>query len=165
MQPVPAGMNYLTSEQNATIPYAIYGGPSESLGSKADRARGVKYTMLTWSWINVRGGGVARALIRNGDKFYGCADVPSILLSSVADPQTKTATGWVEAIYGAIRTGNGGCLYGWTDYEHRHGDEPIMKHLTQLTTATPALYLTIEDRIGGQNEGTGAADAATVAVE
>jgi hypothetical protein len=128
---IPPDMNYLNSAQTATIPYAIYGDPPESLGPQADRARGVKYTLLEWSWINVRGGGVARALVRNGDKFYRCADVPPIQLLSVADAQTKTPTGWVEAMYGAIRTSDDGWLYGWIVSAHRHGDEPIVKHLTQ----------------------------------
>jgi hypothetical protein len=87
--------------------------------------------LLEWSWINVRGGGVARALVRNGDKFYRCADVPPIQLLSVTDAQSKTPTGWVEAVYGAIRTGGGGWLYGWIVSAHRHSDEPIVMHLTQ----------------------------------
>lgn len=128
---IPPDMNYLNSAQTATIPYAIYGDPPESLGPQADRARGVKYTMMEWSWINVRGGGVARALVGNGDKFYRCTDVPPIRLSSVTDAQTKTPTGWVEAVYGAIRTGGERWLYGWVVSAHRHGDEPVVKHLTQ----------------------------------
>jgi len=131
VHPIPPDMKYLNTAQTAANPYAIYGDPPESLGPPSDRARGVKYTLLDWSWINVRGGGVARALIRNGDRFYRCADVPPILLSSVAEAQTKTPTGWVEAVYGAIHTGDGGWLYGWTVYAHRHGNEPIVKHLTQ----------------------------------
>jgi hypothetical protein len=129
VQSIPGDMKYLNSARTRAIPYAIYGDPSEDLGPPADRARGIKYTMLTWSWINVRGGGVARALIRDGDVFYPCTDVPPIRLASVADAKTQRRTGWVEAVYGAIRTGDRQLLYGWTVSAHRHESEPVVRHL------------------------------------
>lgn len=128
---IPGDMKYLNTAQTATIPYAIYGDPSEDLGPAADRARRIRYTMLAWSWINVRGGGVARALVEDGDDFHRCADVPPIRLASVADVETKTPTGWVEAVYGAIRAGNGEKLYGWLVSSHRHGGEQVVRHLTK----------------------------------
>ena len=129
VQSIPGDMKYLNTAQTHAIPYTIYGDPSEDLGPPADRSRGIKYTMLTWSWINVRGGGVARALIRNGENFYRCTDVPPIRLAAVADAQTKIPTGWVEAVYGAIRTGDRRWLYGWTVSAHRHGDGAVVEHL------------------------------------
>lgn len=128
---IPPGMKYLNSAQTGAIPYAIYGSPSTDLGPAADRARGIKYTILQWSWINVRGGGVARALVKDGEKFYPCRDVPPIALASVSDAATKTKTGWVQAIYGAIRTGRGGQLHGWIVSAHRFGSEPVVVHLTK----------------------------------
>jgi len=126
---IPADMKYLNSAQTTSIPYAIYGSPSTDLGPDADRKRDIRYTMLTWSWINVRGGGVARALVKNGEKFYRCADVPAITLSSVNDAQQKTPTGWVEAVYGAIPSGDGHRLYGWIVSAHRHGSDEVVRHL------------------------------------
>ena len=127
VQSIPTDMRYLNSLQTNAIAYAIYGDPSEDLGTPADRARGVKYSMLTWSWINVRGGGVARALLYDGEAFYPCSDVPVIQLTSVADAQSKTPTGWVAAVYGAVRAGDGSWLYGWTVSAHRHkSDAPVM---------------------------------------
>jgi hypothetical protein len=126
---IPADMKYLNSAQNSTIPYAIYGSPATDLGPDADRKRGIRYTMLTWSWINVRGGGVARALVADGEKFYRCADVPAITLASVNEAQQKAQTGWVEAVYGAIPTGDGHRLYGWIVSAHRHGSEGVVRHL------------------------------------
>jgi hypothetical protein len=126
---IPADMKYLNSAQTTTIPYAIYGSPATDLGPEADRARGIRYTMLTWSWINVRGGGVARALVKSGEKFYRCADVPAIRLASVNEAQQKTPTGWVEAVYGAIPTGDGHQLYGWIVSAHRHGSDDVVRHL------------------------------------
>ncbi|MGI9140915.1 MAG: hypothetical protein ACR2GJ_07400 [Gemmatimonadaceae bacterium] len=128
---IPGDMNYLNSAQTATIPYAIYGSPSTDLGPAADRARRIRYTILQWSWINTRGGGVARALVKDGGKFFPCADVPPIVLASVSDAETKTRTGWVQAMYGAIPTGGGGLLYGWIVSAHRHGNEAVVMHLTK----------------------------------
>jgi hypothetical protein len=127
---IPDDMRYLNSRQTAAIPYAIYGDPSEDLGPAADRARGVKYTMLTWSWINTRGGGVARAIVADGTPFHPCADVPVITLASVSDATSRTITGWVEARYGAIRAGDGALLYGWIVARHRHGSDPVVAHLS-----------------------------------
>ncbi|HEU4630715.1 MAG TPA: hypothetical protein VFS08_13270, partial [Gemmatimonadaceae bacterium] len=110
---IPGDMRYLNSARTNAIAYAIYGSPAEDLGTPADRARGVKYTMLTWSWINTRGGGVARALVADGDEFRRCTDVPPITLASVADADTQRITGWVRAVYGAIRAGDGQPLHGW----------------------------------------------------
>jgi hypothetical protein len=129
VQSIPGDMNYLNSKQTGAIPYAIYGNPSEELGTPADRARGVKYTMLEWSWINVRGGGVARALMRDGEEFHRCTDVPPIQLASVSDARTKAPTGWVTAVYGAVSAGDGNWLYGWAVYAHQHGSEPLVMHM------------------------------------
>ena len=126
---IPDDMRYLNSARTNAIRYTIYGSPAEDLGTPADRARGVKYTMLEWSWINTRGGGVARALVEDGDEFHRCTDVPAITLASVADAQTQRRTGWVRAVYGAIRTGNGQRLYGWIVAAHQHGDEAVVAHL------------------------------------
>jgi hypothetical protein len=128
VQSIPGDMKYLNSAQTNAIPYTIYGDPSEDLGPAADRARGIRYTMLTWSWINTRGGGVARALVRDGTPFRRCVDVPAIRLSSVADAQSQRTTGWVEAVYGAIPSGNG-LLYGWLVARHQHDGEDVVAHL------------------------------------
>lgn len=129
VQSIPGDMRYLNSRQTGAIPYAIYGDPSEDLGTPADRSRGVKYTMLSWSWINTRGGGVARALLHDGEAFYVCTDVPPIKLASVAEAETKTVSGWVTAVYGAVRAGNGAWLYGWAVSAHQHGAERPVLHM------------------------------------
>ncbi len=126
---IPGDMKYSNTAQTTAIAYAIYGDPSEDLGVPADRARGIKYSMLTWSWINVRGGGVARALLRDGEAFYPCADVPHIRLASIADAVARTRTGWVEATYGAIRAGDGSLLHGWAVSSHQHAGEAVVRHL------------------------------------
>jgi hypothetical protein len=123
-------MKYLNTAGTAATPYAIYGDPSEDLGLASDRSRGIRYTMLTWSWINTRGGGVARALVADGSPFYLCGDVPPIRLASVADPKNVSAiTGWVEAAYGAIPAGKDTWLYGWLVTAHQHGSDASVQHL------------------------------------
>ncbi|HET8654998.1 MAG TPA: alpha/beta hydrolase [Longimicrobiaceae bacterium] len=131
---IPGDMRYLNTARTSAIPYAIYGDPSEDLGPPADRARGIRYTMLEWSWINVRGGGVARAIVEDGAEFYRCADVPPIRLASVSDAKTRTPTGWVQAVYGAVHDGKGGWLHGWIVSAHRHGDGPVVWHLREPLT-------------------------------
>jgi hypothetical protein len=126
---LPRDMRYLNSARTNAIPYAIYGNPPGDLGPPGHRARGVRYTMLTWSWINVRGGGVARALVADGAPFWRCHDVPPIRLASVADHRSRTPTGWVEAVYGAVTDGRGAWLHGWIVSAHRHGDGPVESHL------------------------------------
>lgn len=134
VQSIPADMQYLNSRQTGSIPYMIYGNPSGDLGPSADRTRGVRYTILQWSWINVRGGGVARALVRDGTHFFSCSDVPAILLASVSDATTKKQTGWVQAMYGAVRTGKNNLIHGWIVSAHRRGSEPVVKHLEEAPT-------------------------------
>jgi hypothetical protein len=131
VQSIPDDMRYLNSAQTNAIRYTIYGDPSEDLGPAADRARGIRYTLLQWSWINVRGGGVARALVKDGEAFYPCTDVPPIQLSSVSDVQTRMRTGWVQAIYGAIRAGEGEWLYGWIVSAHQHRGETVVTHMVR----------------------------------
>ncbi|MEO7455777.1 MAG: hypothetical protein ABIY52_05900 [Gemmatimonadaceae bacterium] len=129
VQSIPGDMRYLNTRQTNAIPYAIYGNPAGDLGVATDRARGVRYSMLTWSWINARGGGVARALLRDGQEFFPCTDVPVIQLASVAEHERKDVTGWVAAVYGAIASGDGKWMYGWTVYAHRHRDEGVVQHM------------------------------------
>lgn len=137
VQSIPADMHYLNSRQTGSIPYMIYGNPSTDLGPASDRDRGVKYTILQWSWINVRGGGVARALVRDGADFFPCRDVPAILLASVSDAATKKQTGWVQAAYGAVLTGRKELIHGWIVSAHRRGSEPVVKHLDEARAPGP----------------------------
>jgi len=126
---IPSDMRYLNTPRTNAIRYAIYGNPSEDLGPAEDRARGIRYTMLSWSWVNVRGGGVARALVQDGAPFRRCLDVPPIRLASVADVERRRETGWVEAVYGAVQDGRGAWLHGWLVAAHRHGDGAVERHL------------------------------------
>lgn len=96
---------------DTTNSYESYGDPAQD---KGDALPNVHYTPLSWSWINVPGGGVYRTLLRDGDEFYRC-DVPSIKLASVTDTGKKN--GWVQAVYGGALQGDK-WLYGWIVYAH-----------------------------------------------
>lgn len=100
-----------------------YEGPSthESYSLKWYGVRGQGYTYLSWSWVDVAGGGVVRALVRDGDIFYPCA-VHSLTTHSVASP------GWVKVLYGMVQS-NGHHYYGWLVHSHAYGNGPTVMHL------------------------------------
>lgn len=129
--PIPDGLRYLGSTPWNVTSYKNYGDAAWMGGKPGDP----KYTMLSWSWINVQGGGVARALVGDGKPFYRCKDVRSIKLFTVDkptwalvngkpvemandDPNKGHRNGWVQAVYGAIDGGKGK-LYGWMTYAHQ----------------------------------------------
>jgi hypothetical protein len=108
----------------------------------AEQAEGTAhYAYLLWSWLHKGdgvttspGGGMVRALIKEGQPFYRCG-VESI--DSIAYAAgTNTEVGRVTAIYGKTRAGDGGpWVYGWTLHSHRarRSDgsyEPRVFHLT-----------------------------------
>lgn len=93
------------------------------------------YTLLSWNWINQRGGGVARSVVRDGATFRICTDVPIITLASVDSGGNRN--GWVSAVYGRIHTGgdstirgNNGYQYGWIVQAHARGDGHAVAHLS-----------------------------------
>ena len=110
--------------------YITYGDPGNDQGGSAEIATGVHYTLLSWSWVNVQGGGVARGLMEDDATFRRCTDVPSIKLQTVVDSDGRKTNGWVQAIYGATKSG-AGVVYGWTVYAHQYGSQPVVQHLVR----------------------------------
>ena len=108
----------------------------------AEQAEGTEhYAYLLWSWLHKGdgvttspGGGMVRALIKEGQPFYRCGveSIDSIAYAS----GTATEVGRVTAIYGKTRAGEGGpWVYGWAIHSHRarRADgsyEPRVFHLT-----------------------------------
>lgn len=79
-------LTHVSTERNGIN----YGDPGFDQGAPGVRGL-VHYTDLSWSWINVHGGGVLRALLKEGDDFARCDGVPSIVLNSVNDPASHAA--------------------------------------------------------------------------
>jgi hypothetical protein len=92
----------------------------------AEQAEGTEhYAYLLWSWLTKGdgvttspGGGMVRALIKEGQVFHRCG-VNSI--NSVAYAAgTSTEVGRVTAIYGKTRaSADGPWVYGWTIHSHQ----------------------------------------------
>jgi hypothetical protein len=67
------------------------------------------YTLMTWSWTDVAGGGIARAAVPAGARFFP-ADVEPIMTESYGP--AGEADGSVTVRYGYVETGEGQ-VYGW----------------------------------------------------
>ena len=87
-----------------------YGDPGADQGDRHD----VHYTYLLWSFLDARGGGMVRALLRDGARLQPC-DVPARRVPAY-DPEGRVAG---EVVGAYVRTQEG--LYGWTVWEHRAG--------------------------------------------
>ncbi|MDB4888263.1 MAG: hypothetical protein JWL61_118 [Gemmatimonadetes bacterium] len=81
------------------------------------------------------GGGMVRALIRDGQPFYRCAVRP---IDGIAwAPGTTTEAGRVTAVYGKTRASEDGpWVYGWTVFSHRRkladgGYGPAIVHMAK----------------------------------
>jgi hypothetical protein len=77
---------------------------------------GAKFALMTWSWIDVGGGGIARAAVEEGETFYA-ADVRPITTESYS--QSGTADGTVTARYGMVNSGEK-LVWGWMVASHTY---------------------------------------------
>ncbi len=85
--------------------YAPYGEP----------VGGARFALTTWSWIDVAGGGIARAAVAEGELFYP-ANVQPISKPSYSG-QNGSVNGTVTVRYGYVNTGTQK-LYGWMVTSH-----------------------------------------------
>ena len=115
--------------------YAKYAdaGPEQGAGT-------AHYAYLVWSWMlrgdgvtKSGGGGMVRALMRDGQPFHRCAVRP---IDGIAyAPGTATEAGRVTAVYGKTRaSADGPWVYGWAIYSHRRkladgGYGPAILHM------------------------------------
>jgi hypothetical protein len=89
--------------------YSVYGRP----------VGGARFALMSWSWIDVAGGGIARAAVAEGELFH-LADVRALTLVSGAG-EGQPPNGTVKARYGFV-SGGSGRLYGWMVTSHTfHG--------------------------------------------
>jgi hypothetical protein len=89
--------------------YSVYG---RSVGA-------ARFALMTWSWIDVEGGGIARAAVAEGGLFYP-ADVHAISLAS-SSGEGQPANGTVTVRYGYVFNGSAK-IYGWMVTSHTFDD-------------------------------------------
>lgn len=118
IQPIPDPMKYKTPEEaggnNSGASYLHYGDPASQQGDRHD----IHYSTITWSWIDVSGGGHNRVLLAPGQDVRPC-DVTPIKRDSW--DTSGNVNGWVIARY--VQTsvpGGTKPLYGWMVWQHRY---------------------------------------------
>jgi hypothetical protein len=131
VQPIPQDMKYkspqdVASGDNSGASYLHYGDPAAQQGDQnpqkysTDTTKQIHYSTMTWSWIDVAGGGHNRILLAPGQDIRLC-DVKPIRRDSWAPssyaPQGQI-NGWVIARYVQTRAGNSPPLYGWMVWQH-----------------------------------------------
>jgi hypothetical protein len=112
---IPASMHYkrpedLPTGSNRGTSFEHYGDPAADQGDRED----IHYTYLLWSFVNVRGGGMVRALLAPDQAVLPC-DVDPVTMD--AWDRAGQVNGRVTARY--VRALAGGCaLYGWMVWSH-----------------------------------------------
>ena len=112
---IPSAMHYkrpqdLASGSNNGASFMHYGDPASDQGSRHD----IHYSYLLWSFVNVRGGGIVRTLLKDDQLIRPC-DVAPITMSSW--DRAGAVNGQVTARY--VRILAGSCpVYGWMVWEH-----------------------------------------------
>ena len=132
VQPIPSDMKYKSPAaaggNNAGASYLHYGDPAAQQGDQnpqkysADPTQQIHYSTLTWSWIDVSGGGHNRILLAPGQNIRLC-DVEPIRRDSWAPSSVAPdgqLNGWVIARYIQTRVGKGPALYGWMVWQHHY---------------------------------------------
>jgi hypothetical protein len=142
VQPIPPEMKYKSPAQtggnNAGASYLHYGDPASQQGDRHD----IHYSTLTWSWIDVAGGGHNRILLAPDQQVRLC-DVQEIRRDSWAPSSIAPdgqVNGWVIARYVQTRVANGPALYGWMVWQHHYnpdgtnpdGSPVVVNHFSPL---------------------------------
>jgi hypothetical protein len=102
---IPSEQRYKGPSTGRWYTYSVYGRP---VGAS-------KFALMTWSWIDVDGGGIARAAVAEGELFYP-ADVRPISLPS-SSGEGQPANGRVTVRYGYVFNGSER-IYGWMVTSH-----------------------------------------------
>jgi hypothetical protein len=105
---------------NAGAKWMHYGDPGADQGDRHD----VHYSYLLWSFLDARGGGMVRALLREGQILWPCAIAPVELPAYDGEGNRN---GSVTGRYVGTEVA-GVPLYGWMAWSHRSGDEEPVAH-------------------------------------
>jgi hypothetical protein len=143
VQPIPSDMKYkspaVAGGNNAGASYLHYGDPAAQQGDQnpqkysTDPTQPIHYSTLTWSWVDVSGGGHNRVLLAPGQDIRLC-DVRPIRRDSWAPSSVSPdgqVNGWVIARYVQTQAGNGPPVYGWMVWQHHYdgdGSSVVVDH-------------------------------------
>ncbi len=115
---------------NTGSSFSHYGDPGADQGDRAD----VHYSYLLWSFVDVRGGGHVRILLRPGQIVRPCDVAPVTMSSWDADGNVN---GQVTARY--VQTLAGTCpVYGWMVWSHTYTTHAPVAHAIPAPTPPPA---------------------------
>lgn len=130
---LPDDWQYKPNQTGSRFAKYADAGPEQGAGS-------AHYGYLVWSWLTrgdgmttSGGGGMVRALVRDGQEFHRCAVRP--IDSRAYAPGSDREVGRVTAVYGKTRSSpEGPWLYGWWVAAHRAlrpdgGYDPPVWHL------------------------------------
>lgn len=134
---IPTDWQYKPNQTGSRFAKYADAGPEQAAG-------GAHYGYLVWSWLTrgdgittSGGGGMVRALVRDGQPFHRCA--VGAIDSRAYAPGTDREVGRVTAVYGKTRSSpDGPWLYGWWIASHRAlrtdgGDGPAVRHLVPVS--------------------------------
>ena len=130
VESIPEEMHYkhpseLANGSNRGSSYEHYGDPGADQGDRTD----IHYTYLLWSFVNVRGGGIVRVLLKDGQTVRPC-DVDPISYPSW--DRDGNVNGSVQARYVEAIAGNNCRVYGWMVWSHDYQADaaPAVAHAT-----------------------------------
>jgi hypothetical protein len=106
---------------NAGAKWLHYGDPAADQGDRHD----IHYSYLLWSFLDARGGGMVRALLREGQVVRPC-DVRPLELPTYDG--NGDVNGSVTGRYVAVVVAEDVELYGWMVWSHRSGDATPVAH-------------------------------------
>jgi hypothetical protein len=142
----PGSPAYVVTPQDINVPQQLYAGPSTgryySYSPYGKDVGGARFALMTWTWIDADGGGIARLPVAAGELFYPANVAPIDLQSVAADEHTPN--GSVDARYGYVRHG-AERSYGWMVTSHVVGSEGQERCVDQMEYAGggPALAGTL----------------------
>ena len=127
LQPISSEMHYPGPSDGVCRTYEWYGirGTYPGEGPQA----GVAYTYLVWSLPNVRGGGLNRTIIRDGESFQFTKTHPvqtKAYRSASGSGTCGEEVGWIEWRYVRVDQ-NGHSFYGWAVNRSYFADEGVVK--------------------------------------
>jgi len=131
---IPAELHYkrpqdTKSGSNAGAKWLQYGDPGADQGDRHD----IHYSYLIWSFLNAHGGGMVRALLRDGQVVQPC-DVPGLELP--AFDREGNVNGMVTGRYVGATAADGAELFGWMVWTHQVGDADPVAHAEPPASAS-----------------------------